>query len=47
VPEVNAKLERLRRMYEPYLTALAEYLMMPLPSWVSSEEVRDNWQSML
>jgi hypothetical protein len=47
VPEVNAKLERLRRMYEPYLTALAEHLMMPLPSWVSSEEVRDNWQSML
>jgi hypothetical protein len=47
VPEVNARLERLRRMYEPYLTALAEYLMMPLPSWVSSDEVRDNWQSML
>jgi hypothetical protein len=46
VPEVTAKLERLRRMYEPYVTALARYLMMPLPKWVSSEEARDNWDAM-
>jgi hypothetical protein len=47
VPEVNAKLDRLRRMYEPTMTALSEYLMMPLPRWVSSERARDIWQSML
>jgi hypothetical protein len=46
-PEVNAKLERLRGMYEPYMATLAEYLLMPLPSWVCAEETRDNWQSML
>jgi hypothetical protein len=46
-PEVDVKLGRLRRMYEPYMTALAEYLMMPLPMWVSAEEARDNWQSMV
>jgi hypothetical protein len=43
VPEVNAKLERLRETYEPYVTTLAGYLMMPLPSWVSTEEAREPW----
>jgi hypothetical protein len=47
VPEVDAKLVRLRQMYEPYMTALGEYLMMPLPTLVASEEARDNWQSMV
>jgi hypothetical protein len=46
VPEVDAKLGRLRRMYEPQMTALAEYLMMPLPMWMSPEKPRDAWQSM-
>jgi hypothetical protein len=46
VPDVTAKLERLRRMYEPHMTALAGYFLMPLPRWVSSEEARDNWQAM-
>jgi hypothetical protein len=45
-PEVEEKLRRLRQMYEPYMGALGAYLLMPLPRWVSSEEARDNWQSM-
>lgn len=45
-PEVEEKLRRLRRMYEPYMNALSEYLEMPLPTWVSAEGARDNWQSM-
>jgi hypothetical protein len=28
-------------------SALGAYLLMPLPRWVSSEDARDNWQSML
>src|SRR5262249_30261823 len=29
--DVDEKLERLRHMYEPYLSALASFLLMPLP----------------
>jgi hypothetical protein len=47
VPEVDAKLGRLRQMYEPYMTALGEFMMMPLPMLVASEEARDNWESMV
>jgi Ion channel len=42
VAEMDAKLDRLRQTYEPHLTALAEYLLMPLPSWWSPEEPRDD-----
>jgi len=40
--EDDAKLGRLRQTYEPYVTALAEYLMMPLPAWSSPEETPDD-----
>lgn len=39
-----AKLAAMRAMYEPYVHALAVYLMMPLPDWVPPEGARDNWQ---
>ena len=39
-----AKLARMRAMYEPYVYALAVFLMMPLPAWVPHEDARDNWQ---
>jgi hypothetical protein len=39
-----AKLTAMRAMYEPYVQALAVYLMMPLPAWVAPEDARDNWQ---
>jgi hypothetical protein len=45
-PEVDEKLRRLRRMYEPYMNALGDFLLMPLPSWVSPEGARDNWMSL-
>jgi hypothetical protein len=45
-PEVDEKIDRLRRMYEPYMNALGEFLLMPLPTWVSAKGTRDNWQSM-
>jgi hypothetical protein len=43
--EADRRLAELRAVYEPYMAALAEYLMMPLPSWMPSREGPDNWQT--
>jgi len=39
------RLMHLRRMYEPYVEALARYLQMDLPSWIPSSLQKDNWQT--
>jgi hypothetical protein len=39
------RLMHLRRMYEPYVEALARYLQMDLPSWIQSSLQKDNWQT--
>jgi hypothetical protein len=44
-PESNAKLEKLRQMYEPYLKALAAHLYVELPPWILAKEVTDNWRT--
>ena len=38
------RLEELRRLYEPYVNALAEYLIMPLPPWIPAA-TSDDWRS--
>src|SRR6267142_1018472 len=38
------KLRELRRMYEPYVQALSEYLLIPLPPWFRVNVMPDNWQ---
>jgi hypothetical protein len=43
---VEDKLRHLRGLYEPYLSALGRFLLMPLPRWLPGEAARDNWQSM-
>jgi Ion channel len=43
---VDERLQRLRRMYEPYLDALSRFLLMPLPPWLPGERARDNWEAM-
>jgi hypothetical protein len=49
LPSRNADAEeRLRAIcasYEPYLAALAEFLLMPLPPWVPPPDAQDNWES--
>jgi hypothetical protein len=35
----------LRQVYEPYVTALAERLLMPLPPWMPTQISPDNWQT--
>jgi hypothetical protein len=37
-------LATLRGMYEPYLNALSELLLMPLPPWILPKPKRDDWQ---
>jgi len=44
-PEADQRLGELRRMYEPYVFALASYLSQPLPPWISERKGKDNWQT--
>jgi hypothetical protein len=43
--ESLAKLAELRRMYEPYVNSMAEYLFMRLPPWIHPGNAMDNWQT--
>jgi hypothetical protein len=35
----------VREMYEPYVAALSEYLVIPLPPWILAEDAIDNWKT--
>jgi hypothetical protein len=39
------KLVELRRMYEPYVNAIGDYMFMRLPHWIAPTGVMDNWQT--
>ena len=43
--EAEQKLAALRAMYEPYVCALSEMLLMPLPPWIVGTEAIDNWKT--
>ena len=43
--EAEQKLLELRRMYEPYVHALASHLSQPLPPWIPEKKGKDNWQT--
>ena len=43
--EADAKLIKLRKMYEPYIYALGSYLSQPLPPWIPLKKGKDNWQT--
>lgn len=43
--DAELKLAQMREMYEPYVAALSEYLAMPLPPWILSEDAIDNWKT--
>jgi hypothetical protein len=43
--EFEVKLTELRRLYEPYVNALAHYLAVPLPAWQRHGDPPDNWQT--
>jgi hypothetical protein len=41
----DQKLAELRQLYEPYVNALANYLVLSVPSWFPAENTPDNWQT--
>lgn len=41
----DKKLAMLREMYEPYLQSLGEFLFMPVPGWILSKQITDNWRT--
>ena len=41
----DQRLTELRRMYEPFVSPLADFLFIPLPSWMPPNESFDNWQT--
>jgi hypothetical protein len=43
-PGADEKLSELRRMYEPYVQSLSEFLLLALPEWFLEKDVFDNWQ---
>lgn len=43
--DAEVKLAELRMMYEPYVSALSEMLLMPLPPWIVPENAIDNWKT--
>jgi hypothetical protein len=44
-PEAQQEFAAVRRMYEPYVYALATYLNQTLPPWIPEGKGKDNWQT--
>ncbi len=44
-PAVDSKLAELRGLYEPFVNALAEFLLFALPPVLPGGEPVDNWQT--
>jgi hypothetical protein len=42
--EADKALTHLRQMYEPFVSALADRLLMPLPPWLPTPGARDVWK---
>jgi hypothetical protein len=43
--EDETRLTELREMYEPYVSALSKWLLMPLPPWIHPPDAIDNWKT--
>jgi Ion channel len=44
-PHFSERFAELRRLYEPYVSALGRYLRMDLPPWFAHAHRADNWQT--
>jgi hypothetical protein len=44
-PEADKTLSELRGMYEPYVSPLADFLLLALPRWDPKPDAFDNWQT--
>lgn len=43
--DTEKRLAELREMYEPYVFALSDWLLMPLPPWILPPDSIDNWKT--
>jgi len=43
--ETEKRLIELRKMYEPYVYSLSDWLLMPLPPWILPPDSVDNWKT--
>jgi hypothetical protein len=43
--QAQQELAAMRKMYEPYIYALATYLNQTLPPWIPQGKGKDNWQT--
>ena len=43
--QIDRELTELRRMYEPYVHALASYFRLRVPPWAAQEDSLDDWQA--
>ena len=43
-PEADQQLHHLRAMYEPYLSSLSNYLVLPVTVWNNAGMAQDNWK---
>lgn len=41
--EMRERVDELRASYEPYANALADRLLLPLPSWMPTDDSQHNW----
>ncbi len=39
------KLAELRATYEPFVSALADLILVSLPPWIPPKDTLDNWQT--
>jgi hypothetical protein len=44
-PASQERLRAIRKLYEPYAHALAEYLGMAVPNWISEPKTKDQWST--
>jgi hypothetical protein len=42
---IEERLVELHNVYEPYVVALSEWLLMPLPHWILPPDSIDNWNT--
>ena len=43
--DADKKLLTIRSLYEPYINALSQSFLYPLPSWLADPDVLDNWRT--
>jgi len=43
--DAEQRLSEIRRMYEPFVTSLADHLLLNLPPWIMATKTVDDWQT--